>query len=57
VPHPGMEGNYLLVNKTLIEWVAVTVLLCFRTGRIAGLDLLYCGWRDRRRLPPGNEVA
>jgi thiosulfate dehydrogenase [quinone] large subunit len=38
-PHPGMEGNYMIVSKNLIEWVAVSVLLCFRTGRIAGLDM------------------
>lgn len=51
VPHPGMEGNYLFVNKTLIEWVAVAVLFCFRTGRIAGFDLLYFAWREKRELP------
>lgn len=57
VPHAGMEGNYLLVNKTLIEWAAVAVLFCFRTGRIVGLDLLYLVWRDKRGLNPGNEVV
>jgi thiosulfate dehydrogenase [quinone] large subunit len=40
-PAPGTEGTYLLVNKTLIEWAAVLTLLLFRTGRIAGLDLLF----------------
>jgi thiosulfate dehydrogenase [quinone] large subunit len=50
VPHPGMEGNYMIVNKTLIEWVAVAVLLSFQTGRIAGLDLLYFEWRKKRKL-------
>jgi thiosulfate dehydrogenase [quinone] large subunit len=48
VPHPGMEGNYMIVNKTLIEWVAVAVLLSFKTGRIAGLDLLYFEWQKKR---------
>ena len=43
VPQPGAEGAYLLVNKNLIEAAAVFVVLAFRTGRIAGLDLL----RDR----------
>jgi thiosulfate dehydrogenase [quinone] large subunit len=33
------EGSYLIVNKNLIELVAVVTLLAFRTGRIAGLDL------------------
>lgn len=39
-PVPGMEGAALLVNKTLIEWGAVLTVLVFRTGQIAGLDLL-----------------
>jgi thiosulfate dehydrogenase [quinone] large subunit len=37
---PGNEGAYLIVNKTLIEAAAVGVLLAFKTGEIAGLDLL-----------------
>jgi thiosulfate dehydrogenase [quinone] large subunit len=48
VPVPGAEGTYLLVNKTLIEAVAVFVLLVFRTGQIAGLDAL----RSRRTTAP-----
>lgn len=47
VPHSGMEGNYMIVNKNLIEWVAVAVLLFFKTGRIAGFDWLYLAWRKR----------
>jgi thiosulfate dehydrogenase (quinone) large subunit len=39
-PRPGAEGTYLLVDKNLIEWAVVLVVLAFRTGRIAGLDLL-----------------
>jgi thiosulfate dehydrogenase [quinone] large subunit len=39
VPQPGSEGTYLIVNKTLIEAIAVVVLIVFDTGRIAGLDL------------------
>jgi thiosulfate dehydrogenase [quinone] large subunit len=50
VPHAGMEGNYMIVNKTLIEWVSVAVLRSFKTGRIAGLDLLYFEWRKKRVL-------
>lgn len=46
VPVPGAEGTYLLVNKTLVEWAAVLVVLFARTGEIAGLDLV----RRRRRL-------
>ena len=40
VPQPNNEGTYLIVNKTLIEAIAVCVLLVFDTGAIAGLDLL-----------------
>ncbi len=36
----GAEGAYLIVNKNLIEAAAVLVVFSFRTGRIAGLDLL-----------------
>ena len=32
------EGNYLIVNKTLIEAVALFVLFFFPTGKILGLD-------------------
>jgi thiosulfate dehydrogenase [quinone] large subunit len=32
------EGNYLWVNKTLIELIALWVLYYFPTGRIIGLD-------------------
>jgi thiosulfate dehydrogenase (quinone) large subunit len=39
-PQPGAEGTYLLVSKNLIELAAVFVVFAFRTGRIAGLDVL-----------------
>lgn len=45
IPQPGSEGAYLLVNKNLIEWAAVLLLIVFRTGEMAGLDLLL-----RRRI-------
>lgn len=44
VPQPGSEGSYLIVSKNLVEWAAVLGLYAFRTGHIAGLDLLF----DRR---------
>ena len=49
VYEPGTEGNYLLVNKNLVEAAAVTVVLAFRTGRIAGLDLLLARPRGEAR--------
>lgn len=45
---PGAEGNYLFVNKNLVEAAAILVLLAFRTGRIAGLDLLLAHRRQRK---------
>jgi thiosulfate dehydrogenase [quinone] large subunit len=53
VYEPGAEGNYLLVNKNLVEAAAVGVVFLFRTGRIAGLDLL----RGRERAQPLPPVA
>jgi len=47
-PQPGAEGTYLLVSKTLIEAAAVLVVLSFRTGTIAGLDVL----RSSRAFAP-----
>lgn len=47
VPHPGMEGNYMIVNKNLIEAAAVAVLWSFRTSQIVGFDQLYSSWRKR----------
>lgn len=41
VPQPNMEGTYLIVNKNLVEWAAVLVLIARHTGRIAGLDTLW----------------
>lgn len=44
IPIPGfiysspMEGNYLIVNKTLIETSALIVLLFFPTSKYIGLD-------------------
>jgi thiosulfate dehydrogenase [quinone] large subunit len=53
VSQPMAEGAYLYVNKNLVEAAAVAVVLAFRTGSIAGLDLLV---RDRRR-PEAREEA
>ncbi len=53
LPEPHAEGAYLLVNKNLVEAGAVFVLLAFRTGRIAGLDLLR---RPGAAQAPAQEV-
>jgi len=49
------EGTYLLVNKTLVEACAVLVLLAFRTGSIAGVDLLRL--RSRPATVPVQEAV
>lgn len=41
---PG-EGSYLLVNKNLIEIMAVSVNLVFPNSRLIGLDRLIYQWR------------
>jgi thiosulfate dehydrogenase (quinone) large subunit len=60
LPQTGAEGTYLLVNKTLIEGLAVLALLAFDTGRIAGLDRLWADRRARGAAPamdaPGGSV-
>jgi thiosulfate dehydrogenase (quinone) large subunit len=53
-PQAGNEGTYLIVNKTLIEGAAVFALLVFRTGAIAGLDLLLANWRAQRLATSGQ---
>jgi thiosulfate dehydrogenase [quinone] large subunit len=49
----GSEGAYLIVNKNLVEAAAVLAVFAFRTGRIAGLDLL----RRRPAARPRVEEA
>jgi hypothetical protein len=44
------------VNKTLIEWAALLVVLAARTGRIAGLDLLRRRARRESRTVRGAEL-
>ena len=39
LPEARAEGSYLIVNKNLIELASVAVVLVFRTGRIAGIDV------------------
>lgn len=57
VPQAGAEGAYLIVNKTLIEAVAVCVVLAFNTGAIAGLDLVLASRMRRRKAGPVPDHA
>jgi thiosulfate dehydrogenase (quinone) large subunit len=45
LPMTGAEGENLIVNKNLIELIAVLAIFSLRTGAIAGLDHL---WLRRR---------
>jgi len=45
---PG-EGNYLWVDKNLVEFLALAVIVSFDTGKVAGLDLAFHEWRLRLR--------
>jgi hypothetical protein len=56
-PQPGNEGTYLLVNKNLIELVAIFALLLFDTGRIAGLDMLLTRRKKKSQLARKAEVT
>jgi thiosulfate dehydrogenase [quinone] large subunit len=56
IPVPGAEGSYLIVNKTLVEAAALAAVFAFRTGRIAGLDLLI-GRRGRQAAAAPEPAA
>jgi thiosulfate dehydrogenase (quinone) large subunit len=43
------DGNYLIVDKTLIEAVTLCVLALFPTGRIFGLDAIIFGNRNNNK--------
>jgi thiosulfate dehydrogenase [quinone] large subunit len=51
MPAPGAEGENLIVNKNLIELIAVFALFYFRTGSIAGLDRLWSKSASARAQP------
>ncbi|MBN1560041.1 DoxX family protein [candidate division KSB1 bacterium] len=44
------EGNYLWVNKVLIEFVAVAIIAFFPTGHLLGLDLFRTAGERRKRV-------
>ncbi len=44
------DGNNLVVDKTLIEAVALVVLALFPTGKIFGLDGLWRNFKRRRSI-------
>ncbi len=45
---PTAQGTELYVDKTLIEALALLLVMAFPTGQIAGLDILIRHWRKGR---------
>lgn len=48
-PNPQAEGNYLFVNKNLIEMFACLLIAATPSGLWVGLDALLFGWIGRNR--------
>jgi uncharacterized membrane protein YphA (DoxX/SURF4 family) len=44
------EGHYLVVNKNVVEFFAMAVLVLFPSGRFFGLDGLVRAWRGSREI-------
>ncbi|HVJ82865.1 MAG TPA: hypothetical protein VNC50_17485 [Planctomycetia bacterium] len=56
-PVPGTEGNYLIVNKNLVEMIACLVLATLPTGAWGGVDAFIRGLVTRPLLGFGaNEI-
>jgi uncharacterized membrane protein YphA (DoxX/SURF4 family) len=53
-PNPQAEGNYLYVNKNLIEMFACLFIAATPSGRWIGLDSLVFGWIGRRSAQPAD---
>ncbi len=45
----GSEGNYAIVNKNLIEFLALAALLAVNSGRMCGFDPLISQWLSRKK--------
>jgi uncharacterized membrane protein YphA (DoxX/SURF4 family) len=53
------EGHYLVVNKNVVEFFALAVLVIFPSGRFFGLDGLIRSWRNSgsARRPAGEKAG
>ncbi|MFC1539414.1 DoxX family protein [Candidatus Latescibacterota bacterium] len=55
------EGNYLIINKNIIELIVLVILSIVPTGRFFGLDRLVARYREykknRKQSPAGTETA
>ena len=50
------EGSYLIINKTLIEAVALLTIALFPTGSIFGLDMFVTQFKKRIKNPVKKET-
>jgi hypothetical protein len=44
-----MEGNYLVINKNLVEMAALLVILVTNSGRHVGQDRILHAWLPKGR--------
>ena len=57
-PIPGytagvpVEGSYLWVNKNLIEFIVLTVMIFISPGYLFGIDRLYTNWKEEKAHQP-----
>ena len=59
---PSAEGHYLIVNKNLIEMIALFMIATSRIGRWGGLDAYISAWRSKKtqsaiHAAPTNQSA
>jgi hypothetical protein len=50
-----LEGHYLLVNKNIVELLALVIFLAIPSDRLWGLDRLRRRWRSRKAAKPKAE--
>ncbi|MFC1541047.1 DoxX family protein [Candidatus Latescibacterota bacterium] len=55
------EGNYLIINKNIIELIVLVIMSIVPTGRFFGLDRLLARYREykknRKQSPAGTETT
>jgi len=54
---PKWEGHYFIVDKNLVEMLALLALACLPTGHWLGIDALLFGWSARARAARAEEAS
>jgi hypothetical protein len=52
-----LEGHYLLVNKNVVELLALVVFLVLPSGTLGGIDRLVRRWRTRKKAAAADGAA